>query len=187
MRTKTVSFSVIKLYFHHFDYKSCVGGISQPTHMPGQKLVVRSRFEPWICFCQSFILLRLLEVEKFRAQKFVYWRRKTRFTRSYLKLIKNGYWTRYLHYINIYKIYKLTIKRPFVVFWEIILHFSIVTYKSITLDPIPSLISFFIFAGGFYLLPSITTDASMRQVRQKICKRQSRLRHAFTSGSVLPV
>ena len=46
------------------------------------------------------------------------------------------------------------------------------TYKSITLDPIPSLISFFIFAGGFYLLHSITTDASMRQVRQKICKRQ---------------
>ena len=63
----------------------------------------------------------------------------------------------------------------------------IVTYKSITLYPIPSLISFFIFAGGFYLLHSITTDASMRQVRQKICKRQSRLRHAFTSGSVLPV
>ena len=43
---------------------------------------------------------------------------------------------------------------------------------SITLDLIPSLISFFIFAGGFYLLHSITTDASMRQVRQKICKRQ---------------
>ena len=131
MRTKTVSFSVIKLYFLHFDYKSCVGGISQPTHMPGQKLVVRSRFEPWIWLFQSFILLRLLEVEKFRAQKFVHWRRKTRFTRSYLKLIKNGYWTRYLHYMNIYKIYKLTIKRPFVVFWEIILHFSIRKFISL--------------------------------------------------------
>jgi len=59
--------------------------------------------------------------------------------------------------------------------------------KTITLDLIPSLISFFIFAGGFYLLHSITTDASMRQVRQKICKRQLRLRHAFTPGSVLPV
>ena len=59
--------------------------------------------------------------------------------------------------------------------------------EKITLGLIPSLISFFIFAGGFYLLHSITTDASMRQVRQKICKRQLRLRHAFTPGSVLPV
>ena len=92
--------------------------------LPGPKLVVRPRFEPWICCCQSFMLLRLLEVEKFQAQKFVHCRRKNRFSRSDLKLIKNGFWTRYLHYLNIYKIYKLITKRPFVVFWEIILHFS---------------------------------------------------------------
>merc|ERR1712150_212942 len=44
------------------------------------------------------------------------------------------------------------------------------SYYSMIYVMIPSLVSFFIFAAGFYLLHSITTDASMRQVRQKIAR-----------------
>ena len=92
--------------------------------LPTTKLNVRSRFESQILYCQSFIKFWQVEVKKFRAQKFELLGTLIRFSQPYLILIKNDFYTRYLHSRDQHKMQKPMENRKIVVIREFILHFS---------------------------------------------------------------
>ena len=90
------------------------------------KLNVRSRFQPQILYCQSFIHFWPLEVQKFRAHKIEPLLTRIRFSQSYFNLAKNDFYSWYPHRRDKHSMQKPMEKRKIVVIWKFILHFSIV-------------------------------------------------------------
>ena len=96
------------------------------THtLSATKLNVRPRFEPQILHCQSFMDFRSVEVQKFRAHKILPLWTRIRFSQSCFKMVKNAFYTWYLHRTDKLHMQKLMKNRKLVVIWEFILHFSI--------------------------------------------------------------
>ena len=79
------------------------------------KLNVRSRFQPQILYCQSFIHFWPLEVQKFRAHKIEPLLTRIRFSQSYFNLAKNDFYSWYPHRRDKHSMQKPMEKRKIVV------------------------------------------------------------------------
>ena len=90
----------------------------------GSKLNDRERFGPWRFISQSFILIRLWEVKKFKAHKLVLFGARMRFSGSKLKLSANDFYIPYLHLSDHHWTKSRQKIWSRVQIWEFILHFS---------------------------------------------------------------